>query len=92
VSTAAIASRLPTGECLELGFFSICNFAGKVIHLFLDVFYAVLLSVLFKFVPIMCRILARWECTTQQTRVELSIMDWVFVFKIIVRASHVVLH
>ena len=37
------------------------------------------------------RLLVRWEGTTQRTRVELSIMDWDFVFKIIVRAPHVVI-
>jgi hypothetical protein len=57
-----------------------------------DAFYAVLLTFLYKFVPMMLRILARWEGTTQRTRVELSIMDWDFVFKIIVRVSHVVLY
>ena len=36
------------------------------------------------------RVLARWEGTTQRTHVELSIMDRVFVIKIIVRACHVV--
>ena len=88
----AIASRVPTDSCIGFGFYLICNNAGKFLQSFHDVVYAVLLTVLFKLVPMMFRILARWEGTTQQTRIELSIMDWDFVFRIIVRASHVALN
>ena len=87
-----MASRVRDDSCLKFGFYSICNFAGKFLRFFYDAVFAALLTVLFKFVPMMLRILARWKGTTQQTRIELSIMDWDFVFKIIVRASHVILN
>ena len=53
-------------------------------------FYAVLLRVLFMFPPMILRVLARWEGTTQRTHVELSLMNRVFVIKLIVRTCHVV--
>ena len=89
MSFVTTASRLPSGRCIQIGVF-FCNFAGKVTHLFLDIVYAVLLTVLFMFVPTVLRVLARWEGTTQMTHVELSIMNRVFVIKLIVRACHVV--
>ena len=84
------ASRLPAGQCIFFSWLFFCNFAGKVTHVFMDIFYALLLTVLFMFVPMVLRVLARWEGTTQKTRVELSIMNPVFVIKIIVSACHVV--
>jgi hypothetical protein len=69
-----------------------CSLSGKALLFFLDVYNAIWLTVLFMFVPLVFRILARWEGTTQRTHVELSIMDRVFVFKMIVRASHVFLN
>ena len=84
-----MATRLPPEQCMPIGSFSICNSAGKVTHLFLDIFYAVLLTVLFVFAPMALRVLARLKGTTQRTHVELTIMDWVFVIKMIVRACHV---
>ena len=89
VSFVTTASRLPSGKCIRIGVF-FCNFAGKVTHLFLDIFYATLLTVLFMFLPTILRVLARLEGTTQRTHVELSIMDRVFAIKLIVRAYHVV--
>ena len=69
---------------------SICNSVGEVTHFFLGIFSAVLLTVLFMLAPMALRVLARLEGTTQRTHVELTIMDWAFVIKMIVRASHVV--
>ena len=84
------ASRLPSEGCIPIGSLLICNFVGKVTHVLMDIFYAVLLMVLFMFPPMIVRILARWEGTTQRTHVELSLMNHVFVIKMIVSASHVV--
>ena len=86
----ATASRLPSEGCILIGSLFICNFVGKVTHVLMDIFYAVLLIVLFMFPPMIVRILARWEGTTQRTHVELSLMNHVFVIKMIVSASHVV--
>ena len=88
MSFVTTASRLPTDQCIQIGIV-FCNFAGKVTHVLMDISYAVLLTVLFMFVPMVLRILTRWEGTTQRTQVELSIMDRVFVIKMIVRPSHV---
>ena len=49
-----------------------------------------MLTVLFLLAPMVLRVLARLEGNTQSTRVELSIMDRVFVINVIVRACHVV--
>ncbi len=38
-------------------------------------------------VPIMMRILARWESIPQKTGVKLSLMDRFFLFQVVVRAS-----
>ena len=84
------ATRVPPDQCIPVGSFFICNSFGKVTHFFLDIVYAVLLTALFMLVPRVFRILARWEGTTQRTHVELSIMDRVFVIKVIVRSYHVV--
>ena len=89
--TAAIASRLQKNQCIAFGvYFIFCDFASKIKNVFLDFFCAVLLTVLFMFVPLVFRIMARWEGTTQWTHVELSIMNRIFIFKLIVRASRVV--
>ena len=89
--TAATASRLQKNQCIVFGwYFHLCDLAGRITNVFLDIFCAVLLTVLFMFVPLVFRILARWEGTTQWTHVELSIMNRIFVFKLIVRASRVV--
>ena len=56
----------------------------------MDIFYAELLTLLFILVPMIFRILAHWEGTTQKTHVELGLMNRVFVFKMIVCASRVV--
>ena len=92
MSTVAVASRLQFGDCIGFEPYHVfCNFAfNAVTNFFLDAFYAVLLTVLFMFVPVGFRILARWEGTTQWTHVELSTMDRIFVYKLIVSASRVV--
>ena len=78
-------------DCIGFGPYSFCGFAfNAVTNFFLDVLYAVLLTVLFMFVPVGFRILGRWEGATQWTHVELSTMDRIFVFKLIVSASRVV--
>ena len=84
-----MVSRIKSGECIEYGFDWVCNIGGEVFNFLLGIFCAVLLTVLFMFVPMMLRMLARWEGTTQRTRVELSIMDRVFVFKIFVCTPHI---
>ena len=87
----ATASRLHINECVEFDVYWFCDYASNsIINFFLDVFYAALLTVLFMFVPLGFRILARWEGTTQWTHMELSTMDRIFVFKLIVSASRVV--
>ena len=67
-----------------------CNFAGKVTHILMGIIYAVLLTILFMFPPVILRVLLRWEGTTQKTHVELRLMNRVFVIKMIVGACHVV--
>ena len=84
------ASRLPSGECIFIASLPICNTVGKVTHVLMGILYAVLLTVLFMFPPTILRVLARWEGTTQRTHVELSLMNRVFVIKIIVRTCHAV--
>ena len=91
MSIVAIASRLQINECIVLDLYWFCDFASNPItNFFLNVFYAVLLTVLFMFVPLGFRILARWEGTTQWTHIELSTMDRIFVFNLIVSVSRLV--
>ena len=91
MSVVGVVSRVKKAEdCVTLGFVWICDFAGGVTNFLWGTFSAALLAILFMFVPMVFRILARWEGTTQKTHAELSIMNRVFAFKVIVRSSRTV--
>jgi hypothetical protein len=91
VSLVGVVSRVKKAEeCVSLGFVWICDFAGDITNFLWGVFSAALLTILFMFVPMVFRILARWEGTILRTHAELSIMNRVFAFKVIVRSSRTI--
>jgi hypothetical protein len=61
----------------------ICKIPSAVLSLIQGFLPAVLLAILFMLVPIVMRILARWEGIPQRTAVELSLMDRFFLFQVI---------
>ena len=69
----------------------VCHVPQVIKTFFQGFLSTVLLLALIKMVPILLRIMARWEGIPQKTSVELSLMDRFFLFQIVVRASYALL-
>jgi calcium permeable stress-gated cation channel len=63
----------------------LCTIPGPVVNIIQGILPTVLLAILFALLPIVLRLLARFEGIPQRTGVELSLMDRFFLFLVIVR-------
>lgn len=67
----------------------ICNLPSVIVGIISGILPPALLAILMMLLPVVLRLLARFEGIPQRTGIELSLMDRYFLFQVIVSFVHI---